>query len=104
MIHDDIDLNPCEVKIKFAGGHGGHNGLRDIDRCIGKDYWRIRVGVGRPPTKDLVANYVLSPFYNDELTKVAHVIRLIADLFITLLLADNKEPIINDIMKAGEAK
>ncbi|MDR1609731.1 MAG: aminoacyl-tRNA hydrolase [Holosporales bacterium] len=104
VIHDDIDLSPCEVRIKFAGGHGGHNGLRDIDRCIGKNYWRIRIGVGRPPAKDLVADYVLSPFYNDELTRIVQTIHIIAGRFTELLLANDKAPIINDIMKAGEAK
>jgi PTH1 family peptidyl-tRNA hydrolase len=104
VIHDDIDLNPCEVRVKFAGGNGGHNGLRDIDRCIGKNYWRIRVGVGRPPTKDLVADYVLSPFYGDELTKITQILHLIAERFTELLLADDKAPIINDIMKACEER
>jgi PTH1 family peptidyl-tRNA hydrolase len=104
VIHDDIDLNPCEVRVKFAGGHGGHNGLRDIDRCIGKNYWRVRVGVGRPSTKDLVADYVLSPFYNDELTRIVQILHLIAERFIELLLVDDKTPIVNDIMKAGEAR
>jgi PTH1 family peptidyl-tRNA hydrolase len=104
VIHDDIDLNPCEVKVKFAGGHGGHNGLRDISERIGKDYWRIRVGVGRPPTKDLVADYVLSTFYNDELTRVVQILHLIAERFVELLIANDKGLVINDIMKAVEAK
>ena len=51
VIHDDIDLNAGDVKLKFSGGHGGHNGLRDIINHIGKDYWRLRIGVNHPGRK-----------------------------------------------------
>ena len=54
--------------MKFGGGHGGHNGLRDIISHLGKDYWRLRVGVGHPGEKSLVHNYVLGkPSKKDEL-------------------------------------
>jgi PTH1 family peptidyl-tRNA hydrolase len=66
VIHDDIDLKLGEIRVKRGGGHGGHNGLRSIDGHIGKDYWRIRVGVGRPENKDDVADYVLTNFSKDE--------------------------------------
>ena len=59
VIHDDIDLEVGDIRLKFSGGHGGHNGLRDITNHLGKDYWRLRIGVGHPGTKDLVDNYVL---------------------------------------------
>ncbi|MDR1034795.1 MAG: aminoacyl-tRNA hydrolase, partial [Holosporales bacterium] len=48
VFHDDIDLQPFDVKIKLGGGHGGHNGLRSIDEAIGRNYWRVRFGIGRP--------------------------------------------------------
>ena len=48
VIHDDIDLNVGDTRLKFGGGHGGHNGLRDIINHIGKNYWRLRIGVGQP--------------------------------------------------------
>jgi PTH1 family peptidyl-tRNA hydrolase len=67
VIHDDIDLHPFEIRSKFGGGSGGHNGLRSIDEAIGKDYWRIRIGVGRPPLKEQVADYVLSNFGKAEI-------------------------------------
>ena len=68
IIHDDIDLNVGDVRLKFGGGHGGHNGLRDIINHLGKDYWRLRVGVGHPGEKSLVHNYVLNnPSKKDEL-------------------------------------
>ena len=46
IFHDDIDLGAGKIRVKQGGGHGGHNGLRDIDRHIGKEYWRVRIGVG----------------------------------------------------------
>ena len=68
VIHDDIDLNVGDTRLKFGGGHGGHNGLRDIINHIGKDYWRLRIGVGHPGEKSLVHNYVLNnPSKNDNL-------------------------------------
>jgi len=66
VFHDDIDLKPGQIKIKNGGGHGGHNGLRDIDQYIGSEYWRIRVGIGRPLTKALVHNWVLNDFSLEE--------------------------------------
>ncbi|MDR1375525.1 MAG: aminoacyl-tRNA hydrolase [Holosporaceae bacterium] len=62
IIHDDIDLDSGRVKIKRGGGSGGHNGLRSIDDLVGKNYWRLRIGVGRPPEKSMVSSYVLSDF------------------------------------------
>ena len=51
VIHDDMDLEPGEVKLKEGGGHGGHNGLKDIIGRAGKDFVRLRFGIGHPPTK-----------------------------------------------------
>ncbi len=59
VAHDEIDLPPGAVRLKFNGGHGGHNGLRDIFRHFGKDFWRLRIGVGHPGHKDEVINAVL---------------------------------------------
>jgi len=81
VIHDDLDLAFGTVKFKIDGGHGGHNGLRSIDSHIGKDYIRIRVGIGKPQNKADVANYVLSDFSKDEFTQltdiISHVIKSI---------------------------
>jgi PTH1 family peptidyl-tRNA hydrolase len=54
------------LRIKQGGGHGGHNGLRDIDRHMGKDYWRVRIGVGRPDINQDVDKWVLSDFSKQE--------------------------------------
>ena len=59
VVHDELDFLPGTVKVKFAGGSGGHNGLRDIERVMGRDYWRVRVGIGHPGDKNAVHDYVL---------------------------------------------
>jgi PTH1 family peptidyl-tRNA hydrolase len=60
IAHDDIDLPAGSIKLKFDGGHGGHNGLRDIFQKIGTPaFWRLRIGVGHPGNKNDVTNYVL---------------------------------------------
>lgn len=62
VAHDELDLPPGIVKIKQGGGHGGHNGLKDIISALGnnKNFYRVRIGIGHPGHKDLVAGYVLS--------------------------------------------
>lgn len=74
VIHDDLDLPFGTVKFKVGGGHGGHNGLRSIDSHIGKDYIRVRIGIGKPENKADVANYVLSNFSKEELNKLEGII------------------------------
>lgn len=59
VAHDEIDLPPGTTRFKLGGGHGGHNGLRDIIRHCGADFVRLRIGVGHPGEKSKVTNYVL---------------------------------------------
>ncbi len=59
VAHDEIDLEPGTVRLKQGGGHGGHNGLRDVIKHTGSDFMRLRIGVGHPGHKDLVTDYVL---------------------------------------------
>ena len=66
VIHDDIDLKLGALKFKRGGSSGGHNGLKSIDSYIGDDYYRVRIGVGRPKKKEEVIDYVLSDFSKDE--------------------------------------
>lgn len=67
VIHDELDLPPGTIKLKFGGGHGGHNGLRDIHAALGTpDYWRLRVGIGHPGDKSEVVNFVLKAPSKDE--------------------------------------
>jgi PTH1 family peptidyl-tRNA hydrolase len=60
IVHDEIDLPPGTVRLKQGGGHGGHNGVRDVIACIGAEFWRLRLGVGHPGDKDQVVDAVLS--------------------------------------------
>lgn len=62
VLHDELDLPPGKVRVKTGGGHGGHNGLRSIDSHLGRDYRRVRIGIGHPGDKDRVSPYVLSDF------------------------------------------
>lgn len=66
VAHDELDIACGAVKFKHGGGHGGHNGLRDIDRHIGKDYGRIRIGIDHPGHKDAVHGYVLGTIGKSE--------------------------------------
>ena len=68
VVHDELDLPFGEVRLKLAGGHAGHNGLRDISARLGADYARLRVGIGRPPPgfRGEVADYVLSVGESDH--------------------------------------
>lgn len=60
VVHDELDVVPGQAKLKFGGGHGGHNGLRDIHAQLGTgDYWRLRLGIGHPGVKSEVMNWVL---------------------------------------------
>jgi len=60
VVHDELDLPPGTVRLKIGGGHGGHNGLRDLHAQMGKEYLRARVGVGHPGDRNKVVDYVLS--------------------------------------------
>ncbi len=67
VAHDEIDLPPGTAKLKTGGGHGGHNGLRDIISQLGcKDFHRLRIGVGHPGSKDQVVDYVLHTASRDD--------------------------------------
>ena len=70
VLHDELDLPPGKIRIKKGGGANGHNGLRDIDACVGQDYWRIRLGIGHPGTKEQVHGYVLARFGADDRDEV----------------------------------
>ncbi|HEU5222658.1 MAG TPA: aminoacyl-tRNA hydrolase [Candidatus Lumbricidophila sp.] len=66
VIHDELDLPFDTVRLKLGGGHGGHNGLRDISKALGPEYLRVRVGVGRPPGRQDPAEFVLRDFAGTE--------------------------------------
>ena len=74
VVHDDIDLKFSDIRFKQGGGDAGHNGLKDISAKIGKNYWRMRIGVGRPEFGD-VSDYVLGKFPKDEFEKLAELLQ-----------------------------
>lgn len=81
VVHDDLDLPFGEVRVKVGGGHGGHNGLRDISNAVGSDYVRVRVGIGRP-TQGSVEHFVLSPFTKEEQAELDAIIERAVDAVI----------------------
>ncbi|MES2637464.1 MAG: aminoacyl-tRNA hydrolase [Pseudomonadota bacterium] len=71
VIHDELDLPPEIVKLKKGGGHGGHNGLKDITAALGTpDFWRLRLGIGHPGDRNEVVNFVLKAPLKDEQTVI----------------------------------
>ena len=67
VVHDEIELAPGKVKVKLGGGSAGHNGIKSIDTHIGTDYWRVRLGVGRPDGKAQVKGHVLENFAKSDI-------------------------------------
>ncbi|MEZ0226073.1 MAG: aminoacyl-tRNA hydrolase [Alphaproteobacteria bacterium] len=65
VFHDELDLAPGKVRVKKGGGTAGHNGLKSIEQNLGPEFWRVRLGIGRPPPED-VTNYVLGDFFKSE--------------------------------------
>ena len=66
VFHDDLDVEFGKIKAKFGGSSAGHNGIASIDKFIGKDYSRVRIGIGKPKNKIEVADYVLQNFDEEE--------------------------------------
>lgn len=90
VAHDEIDLPPGDVRFKFGGGHGGHNGLRDIFLHLGRDFWRVRLGVGHPGDRDQVIDYVLGRPGRDEMDQITSCVDRAADLLPKLVAGDTE--------------
>ena len=85
VFHDDLDVEFGKIKAKFGGSSAGHNGVASIDKFIGKDYSRVRIGIGKPKDNIEVAEYVLQNFNEDETTSVNKILKDITDS-ITILV------------------
>jgi PTH1 family peptidyl-tRNA hydrolase len=71
VVHDELDIPPGQLRLKFGGGLGGHNGLKDITGHLStQDYWRLRIGIGHPGDRNEVINYVLKPPRKDEIGEI----------------------------------
>ncbi len=92
VVHDELDLPFGTIKLKRGGGHGGHNGLRSLDRSLGsKEYLRVRVGIGRPPGRQDPADYVLKDFGSAERKELPLEIERAADA-VEAVVVDGLEP------------
>ena len=99
IVHDELELPPAALSLKWSGGLGGHNGLRSVKAALGTaDFWRLRIGIGRPGGKKSssaehpdIAGYVLSPFSQAEFALLDTALPRLNPLF-TALVADRKEP------------
>ncbi|MGR3375650.1 aminoacyl-tRNA hydrolase [Salipiger abyssi] len=79
VFHDELDLAPGKCRVKLGGGHAGHNGLRSIHQHIGEAYRRVRLGIGHPGRKDLVAPYVLHDFAKADAEWLDDLLRGLSD-------------------------
>tara|TARA_Y100001970_G_scaffold20546_1_gene23204 strand:- start:9982 stop:10554 length:573 start_codon:yes stop_codon:yes gene_type:complete len=85
VFHDDMDIDLGKVKAKFGGSSAGHNGIESIDKSIGKDYSRIRIGIGRPQEKSQTNNHVLEDFNENEEERIKDITENIVKLIPTLI-------------------
>jgi len=86
VVHDDLDLPFGTIRLKQGGGNGGHNGLRSVTHALGsREYYRVRIGIGRPPGRADPADYVLKDFGSAERKELPLVIELAADAVEVLL-------------------
>ena len=74
IFHDDLDIDFGKIKAKFGGSNAGHNGIASIDKFIGKDYSRVRVGIGKPEKKVKTSDYVLNNFNEEEKIQLEKII------------------------------
>ena len=81
VVHDELDIPPGQLRLKFGGGMGGHNGLKDVTTHLGtQDYWRLRIGIGHPGDRNEVVNYVLKPPRREEQADIDIAIERALDL------------------------
>ena len=96
VVHDELDIPFDTLKLKVGGGHGGHNGVRDVAKALGTpDFPRVRVGIGRPPGRQDPADWVLDPFSATERATLAN---LVADA------ADAVEMLVDDGLEAAQQR
>jgi len=88
VFHDDMDIDLGKVKVKFGGSSAGHNGIDSIDKNIGKNYSRIRIGIGRPKKNATGADYVLDNFSNEEKDNIQEVNKNITESLSILIKKD----------------
>ena len=85
VFHDDLDIDFTKIKAKFGGSSAGHNGIASIDKFIGKEYSRVRIGIGKPNSKIEVSDFVLTNFTDEEKVKLEKVIQNVIE-FMPILM------------------
>lgn len=103
VIYDELDLPAARARIKVAGGHGGHNGIKSIDAHCGKDYRRLRLGIGHPGVKDLVHAHVLGDFAKADQAWLVPLLDAIADNADMLVRSEDSQ-LLNKIALATGGK
>ena len=88
VFHDDMDIDIGKVKVKFGGSNAGHNGIESIDKNIGKNYSRVRIGIGRPKNNSTGSDHVLDNFSNEEMEYVQSVTKNIIESLSILINKD----------------
>ena len=88
VFHDDMDIDLGKIKVKFGGGSAGHNGIDSIDKNIGKNYSRVRIGIGRPKKNSTGADHVLDNFSNEEMDNVQNITKNIIESLSILISKD----------------
>jgi len=88
VFYDDMDIDLGKIKVKFGGSSAGHNGIESIDKNIGKQYSRIRIGIGRPKNNSTGAEHVLDNFSNDEKQSVEEITKNITESLSILIKKD----------------
>lgn len=99
VFYDEIDLAPGKLKVKTGGGNAGHNGLRSISAHLGNDYVRVRIGVGHPGARELVARWVLSDFAKADQAWLAPLLEAIAGAA-PRLVKDDQSRFLTDVAEA----
>ena len=79
VFHDDLDVEFGKIKAKFGGSSAGHNGIASIDKFIGKEYSRVRIGIGKPENNIEISDYVLQNFNEDETAGIEKILRNITE-------------------------
>ena len=85
VFHDDLDINFGKIKTKFGGSSAGHNGIESLDKFIGKDYSRVRIGIGKPNGKSQVVDHVLKDFDDEEKVELENITKNITDSIAILI-------------------
>lgn len=98
VFHDELDLEPGKLRVKFGGGHAGHNGLRSLSAHIGNDYQRVRIGIGHPGHRDAVSGHVLHDFARADRDWLEPLLEAIAQAT-PFLVAGQDAKFMNDVAR-----